>query len=204
MEGEPYDEGYFIEYDQDISPEQSMRREVVYATPEFDPTKAPVLDPIAWPAARVLKARRNYSKGYVRETVDSLLDLYGEKITNFIVQEAARCLAVQYAHELRADTGIEGRDVQAAAKFLGRILQACDQTFEIRKNSAKEYEIILETFKPFDDVPSDAIRASFFQFQEMAVRLINGHLKIERCRESRAGAPHAEIWTITDTGRWRW
>lgn len=204
MEGEPYDEGYFIEYDHDIRPEQSMRREIAWSTPEFDPAKAPTLDPVAWPRARVLKARRNYSKGYVRETVESLLDLYGEKITYFIVQEASRCMAVQYTHELKADMAILGHDAEAATQFLAGLLRACDQDFSVEKVGEARYAIALKSFKPFDDIPSDDLRKALFSFQEMAVRLINGRLKITRSWDMHAGPPGIEVWEVSDTGGWRW
>lgn len=204
MDGEPYDEGYFIEYDHDIPPEYSMRRETAWSTPEFDPSKAPRLDPAAWPPARIFKARRNYSKGYVRETVDSLLDLYGENIAYFIVGEASRCMAVQYTHELKSDAGIEGSDAEAAARFLARLLEACDQDHRLEKESDKSYVIQLNTFKPFDDVPSDDLREALFSFQRMAVRLINGRLRISRSWERSGGLPGVETWRITDTGRWLW
>lgn len=204
MDGEPYDEGYFIEHDHDIAPEQSMGREIAWTTPEFDPAKAPRLDPVAWPPARVFKARRNYSKGYVRETVDALMDLYGESIAYFVVQEASRCMAVQYTHELRADTGITGTDAQSAAQFLGRLLEACDQDYRLEKEGEGRYALVLNSFKPFDDLPSEGLRQAMFAFQQMAVRLINGRLRITREWQREGGAPGVEIWRISDEGRWLW
>ncbi|MGH6953111.1 MAG: hypothetical protein ACREGL_02950, partial [Alphaproteobacteria bacterium] len=72
QDGEPYDEGYFIEYDHDIGPGDAVRYEQVAASPEFDPERAPRLDPAAWPEARLLKAKRKYAGAYVRTVALSL------------------------------------------------------------------------------------------------------------------------------------
>jgi len=44
-EGHPYDEGYFCEYDHNLAPDQRMRIQPTERSPEFDPAKAPKLDP---------------------------------------------------------------------------------------------------------------------------------------------------------------
>jgi len=65
-EGDPYDEGYFMEYDHDLKPEERIRFEVVHKTPEYNPAKAPKLDPADWPKARLLKGMRNFARDYAR------------------------------------------------------------------------------------------------------------------------------------------
>ena len=80
MEGEPYDEGYFFEYDHELGPEEIYCVEPVTTTPEFDPETAPKLDPDTWPEERLLRARRNFSSGYAHETVNALLASHGEML----------------------------------------------------------------------------------------------------------------------------
>jgi hypothetical protein len=204
MEGEPYDEGYFVEYDHDLGPDEIMRYEVVNKTPEFEPAQAPKLDPVAWPEARILKARRNFAGDYVRTTVDVLLRLYGEAVTYYIVQQAIRCVAVQYVHELKYELGIEGNDTEAITQLLADLLDACAQDFEIEKLSDKHCRIVLKTFKPFDsDVPED-LREAMFGFQRMGVRILNGHLNVARHSDQDRCADNIEVWEIEDKGRWLW
>lgn len=201
MEGEPYDEGYFIEYDHDITPEQAMRREVVWKTPEFDPAKAPKLDPQVWPEARRLKARRKYSRGYVRETIESLFSLFGEPATLFIVSQAMKLMAVQYTHEFRRDIGVAGNDVASVTTLLTALLDACEQDYTLDTCDAGS-TITLNSFKPFDDDAPEALRAAMFGFQEMVARLMNGRIQITRSKVARGETQ--ETWQIRDTGAWLW
>ncbi|MFN0043613.1 MAG: hypothetical protein ACKVSF_10435 [Alphaproteobacteria bacterium] len=202
MEGDPYDEGYFLEYDRDLAPGEIMRYEVVHKTPEFDPSKAPKLDPKIWPEARLLKAQRNFSGGYVATTVEMLGRTYGEYVTNFIVGETARMLAVQYIHELKAMTGVAGKDVGAIASLFATVLDACYQDFTAEKISPTRHRIALRSYRPFGDDASEDLRAAFFQFQSMGTRILNGRVKATRHIESLGGAKTAEIWDFEDTGRW--
>jgi len=80
----------------------------------------------------------------------------------------------------------------------------CDQDYRVEKEGEGRYAIVLNTFKPFDDIPSKALRQALFSFQEIAVRLINGRLRITRSWEHAGGLPGIEIWKIVDSGRWLW
>lgn len=205
MEGEPYDEGYFIEYDHDLAPGEEMRYEVTPHTPEFDPTSAPKLDRESWPDARMFKAQRNWSREYVRTTVDCLLQMFGEQVTHFIVQQTMRCLAIQYTHELKRDMGIAGKDSRSVTEMFARTLRACDQEFEVDHASDLKHRIVLRSFKPFDkDAASEGIRSACFQFQHLAARLINGRLLVTRRAEPALRIADQEVWEIEDTGRWLW
>jgi hypothetical protein len=204
MEGEPYDEGYFLEYDHDLELDEIMRYEVVNKTPEFDLAKAPKLDPVAWPEARILKARRNFAGDYVRTTVDILLRLYGEAVTYYIVQQAMRCVAVQYVHELKYDLGIEGNDAEAITQLLADLLDACAQDFDIERLSEEHCRIVLKTFKPFDSDVREDLREAMFGFQRMSVRVLNGYLNVARHSDQVRRADNIEVWEIEDKGRWLW
>ena len=205
MEGEPYDEGYFIEYDHDLEPGEEMRYEVALRTPEFDPDSAPKLDRRLWPDARMFKARRNWSREYVRTTVDCLHQMFGEQVTQFILRQTMRCLAIQYTHELMLDMGVAGKDARSVSHMFARLLEACGQDFELDHVSDQKKRIVLRSFKPFDkDVASEGIRAACFEFQIMAARLLNGRLSVTRRPEPALGVADQEVWEIEDTGRWLW
>jgi hypothetical protein len=202
MEGDPYDEGYFIEHDRDLGPDEIMRYEVVHKTPEFDPAKAPKLDPKVWPEARLLKAQRNFSGGYVATTIEMLGRTYGEYVTNFIAGETNRMLAVQYIHELKAMMGVEGKSVGAIAALFAALLDACYQDFARETLSPTRERIVLKSYRPFGDDAPEGLRAAFFQLQTMGTRILNGRVKATRRMEAVGGAKTAEVWEFEDTGRW--
>jgi len=202
MEGDPYDEGYFMEYDHDLAPSEVMRYETVTRTPEFDPAKAPRLDPAAWPEARVLKARRNFSGGYVRATVEMLMGMYGLHATCHIAALAMRCLAVQYVHAFRSALGIEGRGAADVAALFAGLLDACGQDFVRERIDDRRHRIVLGSFLPLAPDAPEAIRGAWFAFQEGAARVVNGRLRVSRRIEGVGGAADHEVWEIEDTGRW--
>jgi hypothetical protein len=204
MEGDPYDEGYFIEYDRDLQPGEEMRYERVRHTPEFDPARAPRLDPARWPEARLLKARRNWSREYVRTTVDCLFQMFGEQVTYFIYQQAMRGLAIQYGHELKRDLRVAGTDVEAVAELFVRLLRACDQQFELERLGPRKYQIALRSSRPFEEDAPEDLRAASFHFHRVLAWMLNGRIAVSRWPQPRAAEPCAELWEIEDTGKWQW
>lgn len=203
-EGDPCDEGYFIEHDHDLQPGEEMRYEVCRHTPECDPARLPQFDEVLWPEARRLKAGRNWSGGYVRSTVETLQRIYGEKATHYMLAEAMRGLAIQFAHGLKKDLGVAGRDLGSVAAALAGALQAFGQGFESVSLGPTRHRLIVHTFKPFDDDAGESLRAACFEFQAMAVRMWNGHLSITRRAQGIGGDRAHEVWELEDQGRWLW
>ena len=68
-DGEPYAEGYFYEYDHDLTDEERFQFDPNSTMPEYDPERAPKLDPEVWPDERRSKALRNFGRGYIEEAV---------------------------------------------------------------------------------------------------------------------------------------
>lgn len=198
-EGDPSDEGYFYEYDHDLAPSEIMRFEIAHKTPEFDPQKAPRLDPDLWPEMRILKARRNFSGGYFRVTIDVLDGMYGELVTNFIIMRTMRFMGIQFTPELRARTGADDRSAAGVAALFAAILRAQGQTFRSEVLNSKAQRIVVGGFKPLGEISEDR-RQALFEFQKMMARVINGHLSVSRSR----GADGSDVWDIVDTGRWQW
>ncbi|MGL3210625.1 hypothetical protein [Bradyrhizobium sp. BR 1433] len=131
VEGEPCDEGFFMEYDHDLAPGEEWRFEPATRTPEFDPSKAPWLDPEVWPEARKLKAGRNYARAYVKTAVDGLFQLFGQQTTYFLVSQVMRSMAIQFTRELKQDMGIGGTDAKSVAAFLYGLQCACGQDVQL-------------------------------------------------------------------------
>jgi len=197
-EGEPYDEGYFIEHDKDLAPNQRARFEVCETTPEFDPTKAPKLDPNLWPEARLLKANRNYAGDYVRDTIDQLYVLIGRHPAHAVVAHALRVLAAQYTHELAADLESTDHSVDGIARLYAELLRCSGHEAAWAAPGKKIRQLRLVGLKPFP-APSEDLCRALFEFQIMGARILNG-----RIRASRERLESGELWTFEDTGRWLW
>lgn len=200
MQGDPFDEGYFYEYDHDLSPEERYRFEYVRSTPAHDAEMAPVLDPQEWPQARLVRARRNFSSRYLRTTVEILLRHFGDEPTWYLVQQTCRGLAVQYAHDMGQRLGLEGTGARDVAQLLAGLLECCGQDFEREDLSATRQRIVVSSFKPFDADAPEGLREAMFHFQSMSARVLNGQLRVTRA----ADGPTREVWEIEDAGRWLW
>ncbi len=124
QEGEPYDEGYFEECDRDLFPDERLRFSPVTASPDFDPERAPRLDPAAWPEDRLTKARRNFALGYVQDAVATAVSIYGHNHAADLIASAARLVAIQFLGEFKAAFGIAGagaRDLVDLVACLGAL-----------------------------------------------------------------------------------
>ncbi len=203
-EGEPYDEGYFIEQDQPVPPEEAFVLRAEARSPQFDPFKAPKLDPVLWPEERQLKARVKFSGGYLSGSMHVLLDKFGVDTAANLVGMTMRSLAIQYIHELKADLAIQGNDVHDVTALFAGILAACRQDFTVEKVSATKARITLKSCKPFDWEVPERMRDAYFEFQRMGGRILNGQLLVKRSVLPEIGKIEQEIWEFEDTGRWLW
>ncbi len=97
VDGDAGLEGYFLEYDRDLAPDERLRFARGENAPAFDPTKAPVLD---WPADRLAKAHRAYAMEYVRSALPVCVDLFGGDTSRFLAGGAARLIGMQLYAEL--------------------------------------------------------------------------------------------------------
>lgn len=196
-EGDPYDEGFFIEHDRDLAPHERARFEVQATTPEYEPTQAPRLDPALWPEARLLKANRNYAGDYLRDAVEQLTRLTGPHPANAIVAHAMRVLAAQFVHELAGDLRVERFDAEGIATLHAGLRRACGQEVGI-EGQGNRWQLRLGPSRPFAGA-SEELRRALFEFEINAAKVLNG-----RVRMSRETANDGETITVEDTGRWLW
>ena len=77
VDGQPGLEGYFKEYDHDLSPDQRLVFSPSEQSPRFDPKDAPRLDGKTWPRERLLKVLRNYAMEYVTSIVPETVAVLG-------------------------------------------------------------------------------------------------------------------------------
>lgn len=197
MDGDPYDEGYFIEYDHDIAEEETYRIEVASHTPEFHAESAPQLDPHLWPEERILKARPKFSAGYVQATIDSLYWAVGELKTHHILRTTMRFLAIQMAPQLAAQAGLTDRTVRGIARFHHTLLTSMRRTAQLEDRGDHASRVTLRSYEPFDARYPPELHHAFFEFHSMATRMLNGHVRVVRT-EIEGG----ETWDFADMGRW--
>lgn len=197
-EGDPYDEGFFVEHERELSPEERVRFERHDITPEFNPAKAPKLNSSDWPEARLLKANRNYAGEYVRDTVEQLYVLIGMPRTHEIVAHTMRILASQYIHEFAAELKQPGTDAETFAELHGELRRTCGTRCEVERVSSRSWQLTIAGRHPFG-APSQELSQALFEFQVNSARILNGHLRVTR-EPGLAG----ERWLVEDTGRWLW
>lgn len=121
-------EGYYIEYDHDIGPEDRLRFSRGEEAPPFDPDKAPKLESAAWPQARLDKAMRNYTMEYVRSLIPEAIDLFGPADAQWLVGGAARLVGMHFYDECRALLGLDGAGAAGFSDFVMAMAQAGDES----------------------------------------------------------------------------
>jgi hypothetical protein len=198
-EGHPYDEGYFEEYDHDLSPAERMKIIPVASSPEFDSKKAPTLDPEAWPEARILKGSHNYAADYAVHAIEAVVRHFGEQTATHIVRMAMRFLAVQYTGEFAKQLAATDQSPHAAARIATAILASFRNEVELEKRSDTVTELRFGAIAPFNAIATEDMRAAIFAFFEMATRVISGRLTARRSFEAKTGV---ETWRFEDHRRW--
>lgn len=177
--GDPYDEGYFIEYDHDISFEQAFKFEPVTASPDFDPATAPCLNEFEWPAQRLLKARRRYAEGYTAGPIGVLVRMYGVPYAAFLVEQAARGIGTQYAREIAAKFGCTDSDASAIGKLLCDMLTGLGIDHTQR---ATDDGLLVERaeFAPIQEGFADEIHDALFALFPAVVRVLTARVGVEK------------------------
>ncbi|HEV8586418.1 MAG TPA: hypothetical protein VGT02_15740 [Methylomirabilota bacterium] len=101
-DGRPGLEGYYLEGDRPLAPDERLRFAPDEEAPPFDPARAPRLDSATWPPERLRKAARNYTMEYVRsalvqstpEEARALGAVTGRLVGMQDYAETAACLSV--------------------------------------------------------------------------------------------------------------
>jgi hypothetical protein len=118
-------EGYYLEHDRPLAPDERLRFACDEDGPEFDPTRAPRLPAATWPPGRLAKARRNYATEYVRSALPVAFELLGERAANDLVRVAFRQVGMQHRHLALEKLGLPADEGGAAAfaRFLAAMLR---------------------------------------------------------------------------------
>ncbi len=131
VDGHPGLEGYYLEHDRELAPDERVRFAPGEAMPDFDPARAPRLDPAAWTPERLDTVVSRYAMEYIRTMLPVLLDLLGPGDTRRLLGHAARLIGMQYYHETARLLGITGSSPPDFARYLAALARAQGEDVEV-------------------------------------------------------------------------
>jgi hypothetical protein len=130
-DGQPGLEGYYIEYDYDLKPEERLRFEPGEDGPDFDPTAAPKADGVDWPEERLQKVSRNYAMEYIRTILPEMIKLFGPGDGGAIGKITGKLIGMQFYDQTAAILGINGDTAAHFADYLAALGAAQDEKIEV-------------------------------------------------------------------------
>jgi hypothetical protein len=194
--GDPYDEGYFVEHDRALDADERFRFEPVRISPDFDPARAPQLDPKAWPPDRLAKARRNFALGYMEDGIETAIGMYGVDAAAQIVGLGSRLIALQFLGEFRRDFGATGSGVVDLVRLMAGLAELAGEKSVVTEVGPGRYAVRRNP-KPFAASGiSPEIRRALFEFVRTSAKIISPRIQVTF--ESVDGAA-GEAWTTEET-----
>jgi hypothetical protein len=184
-------EGYYYEYDRDLSPEERLRFARNEDAPDFDPAAAPRLPTTAWPQSRLAKAHRNYAMEYIRTALPVAVNLWGPQEAIDLLGLTGRLIGMQFYHETASRLGLNapdpahaaGRsaDTSAAAfgDFMSRLINAQGDSCEVQRNG-DQVRVFQKGWTLMDDLaqPHPSIATAFNGLLEGALSAHNHRLTL--------------------------
>lgn len=140
VDGQPGLEGYYLEHDHDLEPNERLLFRPEEEAPYIDPCFLPQLDVDTWPPARRSRAARNYSMEYIRNALPVLLELVGPEEMRYLGRFSGLQIGMSCHRETARAIGIDDDSVAAAAKLLTTLMRAqgddvvCDGTDVVQRN----------------------------------------------------------------------
>lgn len=146
VDGHPGLEGYYLEHDRALTPEERVRFAYGEVAPDPDPARTPRLDPAVWTAERLDKVVSRYAMEYVRTMLPVALELLGPEDTRRLLGHAARLIGMQLYDETAALLGLQGTDTAAYADYLNALLRAQGENVEVEGRGA-EARVVLRGWR---------------------------------------------------------
>ncbi|GAB3362342.1 MULTISPECIES: hypothetical protein [Amycolatopsis] len=197
QEGGPCDEGYFQEYDHDLAPEERIQFRPVLSSPEFDPGKAPALDPSRWPLPRIAKAKRKWSREMFEDVIRCTLEMYNVDRTAALLAHTCRLFAIQYFGEIRDHVGVTGAEAADFAKIFARLGELTGEKISVSKESPGLVRVQRTTGLFGAAVPA-AVYEALFEFVKTSARIHNARMTVGLASVMCTGGEHREEWLIED------
>ena len=193
-DGEPYAEGYFLEYDHDLTKEERFRFDPSETMPPFDLETAPKLDPEVWPPDRIAKSKRNFGRGYVEVSILSLVQVLDAPTVVGIVEKSYRGIAIQYGRQLLEELGIKGSDAGALATFMKHLTDMAGDEAELTSPSPGKHILRTTRRRLFEvDKASAEIHRAMFGFVEMMAKIVGRGIRVSLTALKEEGSPYDEM-----------
>jgi len=179
-DGQPGLEGYYLEYDHDLAPDERLRFAPGEDGPDFNPEGAPRLEGADWPAERFRKIVRNYAMDYVRTILPVLTETFGEAEAKHLGGVTGTLIGMQYYFETAELLGIKGNGPEDFADYLVGMGQAQGDRVEWTRDG-DEVVVRQHTWRLMHGVasPSAAVFHSWNALWEGALSVHNRHLRLE-------------------------
>jgi hypothetical protein len=132
-DGQPGLEGYYLEHDRDLAPDERLRFAPGEEGPDFDPARAPRVAATDWPATRLRKVTRNYAMDYVRTILPVLSETFGEAEARHLGGITGRLIGMQYYAETARLLGVAPGGADSFAQYLVALARAQDDQVETRR-----------------------------------------------------------------------
>ncbi len=117
-------EGYYLEHDRDLTPDERLRFAPGEEAPDFDPARAPRLEGAAWPPERLCRIERNYAMDFVRSILPELVALVGPAAARHLGGVTATLIGMQYYAKTAAWLGVTGDSAADFAAYFGAMAAA--------------------------------------------------------------------------------
>lgn len=197
QDGEPYDEGYFLEYDRELAPDERIQFRPVTVSPDFDPARAPTLDPAVWPKERLWRAKRNFAQGYVENAIRTALEMYGVHKAAAFIAQAARLCAVQYFNEFRDLLRIRGSKAADFVQMFGLLCQLAGEEVSVVEKGPDRFELKrANRICATEDIAPEIYQA-LFAFEQVGAKILSPRVRVSLSSlEVARGA--REEWTVED------
>ena len=147
MDGAPGLEGYYIEEDRILEPEERLRFRFGESCPAIDYEALPKLDTQQWPNERLNKAARNYAMDYIRNIVPVMFEQLGPLVAQGVLYRTGRLIGMQYSESIRTTLGLEN-----PAEVLGALFRAQGDAVSVREN-----EITQTTWKLMNGLEAESL-----------------------------------------------
>jgi hypothetical protein len=105
--------------------------------PDFDAARAPRLDPVTWPPARLDAVVSRYAMEYVRTALPVLLEWLGPDDTRAHLGHAARLIGMQYYDETARLLGIDDTGPGAFARYLAALARAAGEEVAVETDGGR-------------------------------------------------------------------
>jgi len=124
VDGQPGLEGYYLEHDHELEPEERLRFAPDESCPRIDRTALPRLDVERWPAARRAKAYRNYAMEYICNALPLLIELLGEAEAHHLGRLCGLQIGMQCYDDITRCLDVTGNEAKVFMDLLETLLRS--------------------------------------------------------------------------------